>query len=141
MVSKKGQSSMEFLILMGFLTLVIIVIGGMGVYYSGTIKDRIKLSQSSSFANKIVSTSETVFYAGEPSRATVSVQLPEGVSNIQIVENSIVITQNLETGTDVQAYHSSVPIAQNSSAILTVSPGIKNIIVVANETHAIISEN
>lgn len=138
---KKAQSSMEFLILMGFLTLVIIVIVGMGFYYSSTIKDRIKLSQSSNFANKIASTTETVFYAGEPSRATISAHLPEGVSSIQIIENSIVITQNLETGINIKAYHSNVPIAQNSSATLTTLPGIKNIVVVANETHAIISEN
>jgi len=68
---KKAQSSMEFLILMGFLTFVIIGILGIGYMYSNTINDRIKAGQIESFANKVTTSSETVFYAGEPSRAII----------------------------------------------------------------------
>lgn len=139
--SKTAQSSMELLILMGFLTFVIIGILGIGYFYSNTINDRIKANQINNFATKITSTSETVFYSGEPSRATITAHLPRGVKDVEIIDNAIVITYRLETGENVIAYPSNVPILENPSAQITATSGIKNILIVANQTHAIISQN
>ena len=141
MVNKKAQTSMEFLILMGFLTFVIVGIIGMGFYYSNTINDRIKSSQVANFGNKIISTSELVFYSGEPSRSTISAYLPEGVTNIQIAENSVVITHYLSSGINKISFQSDVPMVENLSAELSVSSGIKNIVIVANATHSVVNEN
>jgi hypothetical protein len=138
---KKAQSSMEILILMGFLTFIIIGILSIGYFYSSTINDRIKSSQLNNFANKITSTAETVFYAGSPSKLTIFVYLPEGVGNIQIIENNIVVTYNLSTGKNVISFPSNVPISENISAEISSTSGIKNIIIVANESHAIVSQN
>ncbi|MCK5449918.1 hypothetical protein KAI32_03560 [Candidatus Pacearchaeota archaeon] len=138
--SKKAQSSMEFLILISFLTFVIIGILGIGYFYSGTINDRIKSSQIDSFANKIISTSETVFYAGEPSKATISARLPDGIQDIEIIDNAVVITYYLTTGQNKISFSSNVPIAENPTTNLSSSSGIKNLIIVANSTHAVISQ-
>jgi len=138
--SKKAQASMELLILMGFLTFVIIGILGVGYYYSNTINDRIKSSQVNNFATKIVSTSESVFYAGEPSRSTVSVHLPENVQDVQIIDNMVVITYSAATGQNKIAFPSKVPITENPSNEITSTSGIKNIVVQSNQTHAIISQ-
>ncbi|MCK5342397.1 MAG: hypothetical protein KAR20_03285 [Candidatus Heimdallarchaeota archaeon] len=132
---------MEFLILMGFLTFVIIGILGVGYYYSGTTNDRIKSSQVGSFVNKIISTSETVFYAGEPSKATISARLPEGIQDIEIINNTVVITYYLATGQNKISFSSNVPIAEDSTAEISSDSGIKNLIIVANSTHAVISQN
>lgn len=140
-LGKRAQSSMEFLILMGFLTFVIIGILSIGYFYSNTINDRIRSSQVNNFANKITSTAEIVFYAGEPSKLTIFTHLPEGVEDIQIVDNNIVITYNSATGKNVISFSSDVPISENISAEISSSSGIKNINIVANESHAIISQN
>lgn len=139
--NKRAQSSMEFLILMGFLTFVIIGILSIGYFYSGTINDRIKSSQIESFANKLTSTSETVFYAGEPSRATISVHLPEGVDDVEIIDNAIVITYHLTSGINKISFSSNVPTVENSLSKISSTSGIKSIIIVANSTHAVISQN
>jgi len=139
--NKKAQSSMEFLILMGFLTFVIIGILGIGYFYSGTINDRIKSSQIGNFANKIISTSETVFYAGEPSRATISVHLSESVEDIEIINNTIVITYHLATGENKISFSSNVPIIESTTLPLSSISGIKSIVIAANSTHAVISQN
>jgi len=115
---------MEFLILMGFLTFV-----------------RIKSSQINNFANKITSTAEIVFYAGSPSKLTISAYLPEGIGDIQIIDDNIVITYNLSTGKNVISFSSNIPIIENASAEISSTSGIKNIIIVADENHAIISQN
>jgi len=132
---------MELLILMGFLTFVIIGILGIGYFYSNTISDRIKANQINNFAKKITSTAETVFYAGEPSKATVSVYLPENTQSIQIIDNTVYIEYALTTGTNKVTYPSNVPIAQDSTAQITPTSGIKNIMIIANQTHSIISQN
>lgn len=139
--NKKAQAAMELLILMGFLTFVIIGILGVGYFYSNTINDRIRSNQINNFAVKIVTTSESVFYSGEPSRSTISAQLPANVQNIEIIDNAIVITYGLATGQNKVAFPSNVQIIEDPSSQLTTSSGIKNIIVVANKTHAIISQN
>lgn len=138
---KRGQSSMEFLILMSFLTFVIIGILTIGYLYSNTINDRMKSNQINNFANKIISTSEAVFYAGEPSRATISVHIPEGVNDIEIIDNAIVITYQLATGQNKVAFSGNVPIAEDPTAKLSSDQGIKNIVVIANLTHAAIAQN
>lgn len=139
--SSSAQASMELLILMGFLTFVIIGILGVGYFYSNTINDRIISSQIGNFAKKITATSESVFYAGEPSRALVSAHLPENVQSIQVIDNAVIIVFNLATGENTVAFPSNVPIVQNQSSPITASSGLKNIIIAANQTHAIISQS
>jgi len=138
---KKGQSSVEFLILMGFLTFVIIGILAVGYSYSGTISDNIRSNQINNFANKIISTSETVFYAGEPSKATISVNIPDNVQDVEIVDNSVVVTYRLTSGENKVSFSSNVPIIENLSAEISSGSGLKNLIVIANLTHAVISQN
>lgn len=126
---------------MGFLTFVIISIVGIGFFYSNTINDRMKSSQVTSFANKIMSTAETVFYAGEPSKSTISVHLPSGISDIRIINNSLIIDYNLASGHNIREFQSQVPITEDTLLQLSIFSGVKSITVIANETHAIISEN
>lgn len=140
-MNKKAQTSMEFLILMGFLTFVIVGIVGVGFYYSSTINDRIKSSQVANFGNKIASSSELVFYSGEPSKSTISAYLPDGVVDIQIIENSIVISHHLSSGVNKISFQSDIPMEENLSAKLSIFSGIKKIVIVANATHAVVSEN
>ena len=141
MVKKKAQSSMEFLILMGFLTFVIITIVGTGFYYSTTINDRVRSSEISNYANKITSTSEMVFYSGEPSKSTISAYLPDGISNIEIIEDNLVITYSISSGQNKIAYKSMVPIIEDFANQLSTVSGVKSIEITANETHAVISQN
>jgi uncharacterized protein (UPF0333 family) len=140
MAKKRGQSSMEYLVLMGFLAFVIVGIVGVGFYYSTTINDRIKSSQVANFANKITSTSDMVFYSGEPSKSTITVYLPDGVAELRIINNSLIISHWSSSGLNVIAYTSKVLMIEDQAYELTPFSGLKSIEIVANETHAIIRE-
>ena len=139
--NKIAQSSMEFLILMGFLTFVITGILGIGYFYSGTINDRIKSTQISNFVNKIISTSEVVFYSGEPSKATISVHLPDGIRNIEIINNTIIVTYHLTSGQNKISFSSNVPIVEVPTKEISVESGLKILTITVNQTHALIEEN
>jgi len=136
MLKNKLQVSIEYLLIFGFVTFAVLIILGIAFSYSASIKDRIKVSQAESYANKIISSSESVFYAGEPSKATIPVYLPESVENVEIAENNLLIELRTSSGLDKRSFQSNVPI----SGILSNTHGIKSIEIVANETAVTISE-
>ena len=103
-------------------------------------KDRIKVTQISNYADKVLSTAESVFYAGEPSKATITSHLPESVLDIEIISPDLIITFQTSTGQNKVSFASEVPILENSSSPLTVSKGIKKIAVVADASQSIISQ-
>lgn len=132
---KRGQVSTEYLIIIGFVTFFIISMVGIAFFYSNTIKDRIKVTQINNFANKIISSSESVFYAGKPSKATIFVYLPDNVKKIEIAGDLIFEFQT-SSGTNKVAFSSKVPL----SGTLTTSPGLKKIQMEAEEDYVIISK-
>jgi len=135
-----AQTSIEYLLMVGFITFIIIGILGVAFYYSSSIKDRIKIIQMNNFANKLISTSESVFYAGEPSKATVTAYLPESVKSISIEEgNLLVISLQTSSGTSTNGFLSNVPISEGDTG-LTVSSGLKKIEVKAEANNIIINQ-
>ena len=132
---KKSQISLEYIILAGFLTFVLISVLSIAVIYSSGSKDRIKIIQINNFANKVLSTSETVFFYGQPSKATISVYLPEGVRNISISGNTLYIETQTSSGIEKNGFYSKVPI----SGSISTSPGIKKITFVAETNQVILS--
>ena len=126
-MKSKSQISFEYLIIMGFVTFVIIGVLGIAMFYSGGIKDRIKITQMTNCANKIISTAESVFYSGYPSRATITCQLPENIQEISISEDSLVISIQTSSGLMKRAFTSNVPISEGTTEWLTISPGIKKV--------------
>jgi uncharacterized protein (UPF0333 family) len=131
---KNGQISAEYLIVVGFIVFLVIVILGFAFFYASGTRDSIKVNQLSNYANKIVSNSEAVFYAGEPSRVTVTAYLPAGVQTISVYDNpaggsDIVFTVETSSGNAVIAYTSDVRI--DSLADLNPSEGVKRIQIVA----------
>lgn len=133
--AKFAQVSIEYLIVVGFVTFVIITILGIAFFYSGAIKDRIKTTQINNFANKIISTSESIFYYGKPSKATISVYLPDNVKDINITDNNLYITFQTSSGPNKIAFSSKVPI----SGTLSSGQGLKKIQIEAQDNYVNIS--
>ena len=98
------------------------------------------MSHINNFANKIVDTSESVYYSGAPAKSTISVYLPESVVSIDINEDEdmIVIEAQTSTGLNRVAFQSKVPLLQGTG--LTTSSGSKKIEVIASNEGAIINQ-
>ncbi len=132
---KKAQVSIEYLVIMGFVVFVLIGILGASFLYTGTIKDKIKMDQVIYFSNKVISTAETVFYSGSPSKSTIFGYLPEGVKEIEIKENSLILTVQTNHGIAKMAFSSNVPISGN----ITQFQGLRKIKIEAKENQVEIS--
>lgn len=117
MHKKRAQIGMEYLMIVGFLTFVLIGTLGIAFYNSNTIRDLIRSRQVDSMTNKIISSAESVFYAGEPSKITIVSYIAEGISEINIIDNTIFVTFQTSSGTNKVSFPSNVPISGNLSSI------------------------
>jgi hypothetical protein len=129
---------MEYLIVIGFVTFVILGILGIAFIYTNNSKDKLLITQANNFANKIIVTAESVYYAGKPSKATISVYLPEEVEGISIENDEIVLNLTTSTGKNVMGFPSNVPLSDTSS--ITSTEGIKKLEIRAEEDNVIINQ-
>lgn len=133
---KRGQISVEYLIVVGFVVFLVISILGVALAYSSSLKDSIKFYQIEGYATKITSGAESVFFAGEPSKVTITAYLPSGVRSVEIIEDQIVIEVSTSTGVSKTAYRSDVPIYGS----LTGSEGVKVVHIEAGASGVMLSE-
>ena len=127
----KAQAGVEYMIIVGFVTFIVISIFGLSIFYSSQTKDQIKLNQIENFAIQLINSAEAVFFAGEPSKTTLRLYLPEGVKNLEISTDYLIVTVGVSTGENKRAYKSRVPIQGNISS----GEGIKKISLEARETY------
>ncbi|MBT4136192.1 hypothetical protein HOD75_01840 [archaeon] len=136
MKGRRGQISFEYLVIMGFVMFVIISILGVAFIYSGSIKDRIKVTQVNNCANKVISSAESIFYTGFPSRTVIDCYLPENLLDIEILENRLFVSVQTSTGIVKTGFSSDVPITGD----ITSGSGIKRIRVIAQENNVLLSD-
>ena len=128
-----------YLIVIGFVVFIVIGILGVSFFYAAGIKDRIKINQLESFANKIISSAESVYYAGEPSKVTITAYLPAGVTSIiiqdDVDESVILIVIESNSGTSTIAYASNVLLTPTSILcdpdFITCNEGLKKLKITA----------
>jgi|SRR3989344_213137 len=134
-MSKKNQAGVEYMIIIGFVTLAVLSILALSTIYSNQTKDKIRLNQVESFGNQLINNAETVFFSGEPSEVTVNLYIPDGVSKIEIISNSLVMTTRTSSGTNIMSFDSMVPI---QNVILSPTEGIKSLSIKAREEYVVI---
>ena len=134
-MKKKAQTGIEYMIIVGFVTFAIISIFVLAIFYSGQIRDSIKLNYVENFAVQLISSAESVFFAGEPSKTTLRLYLPEGVQNIEINSNYIMIDVMVSSGLNKRVFNSRVPLQGN----VAFAEGTKKITLEAKETYVLVS--
>lgn len=143
-LKKKAQVGIEYMILIGFVTLIITSILILAFVYSDRIRDGIKLNQIESFCIQLINSAESVFFAGEPSKTTITLYLPEGVNSLEIkcgggsnppclVDESYYLITSVSTssGEDKRAYKSRVPI----QGIISTGTGTRKLSLEAREDY------
>lgn len=126
---KRGQISLEYIIVVAFVMFAVIILLGISLFYASGVQDQIKVNQLSTFAEKIISSAESVYYAGEPSKVTITAFLPKGVTNFQTNSNSLIFTFVTTTGTSINAFESNVPL--DNGFTLSLNEGVKRISITA----------
>ena len=134
MKTKRGQISTEYLIVVGFVVFLVISMLGIALFYTSGIRDTIKHSQIEKFAEKFISSAESVFFAGEPSQKKFIGYLPSGVNSIQLNNKDVIINYTTSSGENFIAFKSAVPI----EGTITATSGIKSFTLQAQLDKAVI---
>ena len=87
---KKGQVSIEFITIFGFVFLMTIPLIIIFFDQTGSVKDAIATNQIRNIAIKLTDKAETVYYLGEPSKTTVKAHFPEHIEYINITDRTII---------------------------------------------------
>jgi hypothetical protein len=124
------------LIVIAFVVFLIITVLSIALFYSGNLTDTVKMKNIQNYAEDVVSSAESVFYRGEPSKITIGVYLPGGVQDIYFEEDSLVIELETGAGLNKVAFSSNVPISGN----LSVSSGKKRVQLSAQSNGVLVSE-
>lgn len=132
---KKAQVSVEYLMVIGFVTFVTASVLILAYLYSAIAKDKIAMDQIEVFAQKIISSAEAVYYAGEPSQITVTGYLPNSVQQIEIEDKAINFNISTSSGGVYRSFSSKVAL----SGAINAGAGIKNLKLKAEYNKVIIS--
>jgi len=128
---KKGQAGVEYMIVIGFITFAVLSILSLSYFYSEAAKSKIRMNQIESFTAQLINSAESVFFAGEPSKVSVSLYLPDGVRKITIDNSEIIVY----AGKDVRSFRSRVPLQGNISSV----EGVKSLSIEAKSDYVLIS--
>jgi hypothetical protein len=106
---KKSQTSIEYLVIIGFVTFAIMSVLLVAYLYSGSAKNKINENQIEILGNKIINSAEAVFYAGEPSQSTIIINVPKNILEIKVEDDTeLIIEASSFSGSQVRGFTSDV---------------------------------
>jgi len=130
--TSKAQISVEYMMIMGFVAVISIPLIIIYYDYTAASNEEIISRQILNIAQKIVDTSESVYYLGEPSQTTIKAYIPSHISEVIIEqEKEIVFKVRTQTGiTDIVQVSSvnitgSLPATQGTYYITVKAEGGK----------------
>ena len=133
----KSQVSVEYMLIMGFATLMIIPLLLIYYTYSSDTSDSVATSQAMQIARKIVDSSESVYYIGKPSQTTLKLNFPDGIYSTNLSSKEVVFKIKTKNGITDIVQVSSV----NMSGSLPTTQGIHIITVKAEDGYVQITSN
>ena len=114
----RAQASAEYIMIVGFITFAIIGVLALAYIYITSATDSISQNDLGNMINKIISTSEYVYYSGAPALATIVVYAPAGIENIAQEEftsdgrtyHNLRVDYYTSSGTNTRIFSSNVKI-------------------------------
>jgi len=118
-MQKRGQASVEYLILVGVMLAFIIPI----FYYSLTeISNSLRINQAESAVNLIAGKIDNVYTLGSGNRETVKITLPKGTVSLGIIENKSIELKLLIFGNQTEIFKNTK--ANNIIGSFPIEPGV-----------------
>ncbi len=101
---------MEYLVIVGFITVMVIPMLIIFYSYADRTEDEIVSNQIQKIALKVSDSAEAMYYLGEPSRTRIRTYFPKNIANITIGNNEVTFIMNTKNGFDHIVIYTSIPI-------------------------------
>jgi copper chaperone CopZ len=130
----KSQSATEYLMIVGFV--IVILLPGIYLYmkYSGESQDSVTSAKVDAIANEIIKAVDQVYGYGEGSQTTVSVDFPKNVQEVTFeynedTERSEIVFTVINSKGGQSEISKVANVRLDNQQVISVIPGIKKIIV------------
>lgn len=133
----KSQISIEYMLIIGFATIMIMPLVVIYHKYSSDASESVASSQALQIARKIIDASESVYYLGKPSQTTLKLNFPGNIEMINISNYEVVFKIKTKNGIAEIVQISSVNITGN----LPVSQGVHILTVKAEDKYVQVTSN
>ncbi|MFH1063864.1 MAG: hypothetical protein V1729_02170 [Candidatus Woesearchaeota archaeon] len=108
--SKTAQVSMEYLVIVGFIAVMVIPMILIFYSYADRTEDEIISNQLQKIGLKVSDSAEAMYYLGEPSRTRIRSYFPKNINNITIGSNEITFIMNTKNGLDHIVIYTPIPV-------------------------------
>ena len=133
----KAQVSVEYMLIMGFATLMTIPLLLIYYTYTSDSSDTVATSQALQIARRIVDSSESVYYLGKPSQTTLKLNFPDKIKAAKMENYEVIFNLSTTHGIAEIVQVSAVNISGN----LPTSRGIHIITIKAEDGYVQITSN
>lgn len=131
----KAQVSVEYMVIIGFVTLITIPLILVYQTFTEDSDQEINAAQLQQIAKKVADLSESMYYLGEPSQTTAKINLPDNVDSVSIGNGEIAFTIKNAIGTsDIVASTSA-----NVTGTLPTEQGLYTVTIAARSNYVEIS--
>ena len=125
-MKKRGQVSIEFITIFGFVFLMTIPLILIFFDQVGSVQDSVSSNHLRNIAIKITDKAETVYYLGDNSKTTLKAYFPEKIEYINLTNREVVFGYRTASNNIQEA----IAISQvNITGSLSTEPGIHYIII------------
>ncbi len=136
-MSLKSQVSTEYMLIMGFVTVITIPLIIIYYAYSSDTSEAVASSQMLQIARAVVDSAESVYYLGKPSQTTLKLNFPENIYSTNLSNKEVVFKMKTKNGVTDIVQISSV----NMSGSLPATQGIHVLTIKAEDGYVQITSN
>ena len=112
----KGQSSVEYLVIVALTFAVIVPVAYLFYHYSIDSTYEIKDSQVVEMGRDIVDSSQAIYYSGRGSKTVLELTVPDNIYNVSIIDGrELIFTMHTPVGFTEVVFFSKVNISGKSS--------------------------
>ena len=94
----KSQISVEYMLIIGFVAVMIVPLIILYYTYTTNSKDEIISSQVNQLAKRIVDAAESVYFLGEPSQTTLRIYIPNRIMGASLDNKEVVFNMSTRSG-------------------------------------------
>jgi hypothetical protein len=135
--AKKAQISVEYMMIIGFATLMALPLLLVYYNYSADASEAVASGQALQIARAIADSSESVYFLGYPSQTTLKLNFPDNIQSINLSNREIVFRMKNRQRTADIVQVSSV----NLSGDLPIKPGPHTVTIVAQDGYVQITSS
>ncbi|MBI4451228.1 hypothetical protein HY642_04595 [Candidatus Woesearchaeota archaeon] len=119
-MAAKAQVALEYAMLLGFVLVALIPLVWLFHEQSEDITVEVRSAQLQVIGQRIIDAAESVYYLGAPSRAQLTLYLPEQVRNVTVTNKALIFSTRTAYGPSVTV----VPSRVNMTGALPKSTGL-----------------